>query len=253
MDVFCDYALHYDALNQGKNYQVEVDYIHRLVQRFCPSCKDILELGCGTGIHASLLASKGLSVYGVDQSKKMIDLAEQKKAPGVSYEVCDIRKLRLERHFDVIISLFHVLSYQVSERDLSSMLETVERHLRPGGIFIFDFWYAPAVLAQRPSERLRSSETDKLFIERFAKPTLKERENLVEVQYNFKIKDKESGEVSEFFENHPMRYFTIKELEDKMASYQLKTLLAEEWLTEDPPSENTWGVCMAVQKRIAAT
>ena len=49
--------------------------------------------------------------------------------------------------------MFTVLGYQLEDIDLMAALATVRRHLDPGGLFIFDVWNGPAVLAVRPGER----------------------------------------------------------------------------------------------------
>ena len=54
--VFDAYAAYYDLLYKDKDYAGETEYVHRLIQRFNPGAKSILELGSGTGKHARLLA-----------------------------------------------------------------------------------------------------------------------------------------------------------------------------------------------------
>ncbi|MBL7937685.1 MAG: class I SAM-dependent methyltransferase, partial [Bacteroidia bacterium] len=63
--VFETYSQYYDLLYKDKNYISETDYIVSLIETFNLSTKNILELGCGTGIHASLLAEKGYYVEGI--------------------------------------------------------------------------------------------------------------------------------------------------------------------------------------------
>jgi len=62
--VFADYARYYDLLYRDKDYSAEAQYVAGLVRKFHPSARSILELGSGTGIHASLLAEKGFTVHG---------------------------------------------------------------------------------------------------------------------------------------------------------------------------------------------
>ena len=70
--VFDEYARYYDLLYQDKDYQAEADYVAGLIRRFHPEARSILELGSGTGIHASLLAKKGFTVHGVERSPEML-------------------------------------------------------------------------------------------------------------------------------------------------------------------------------------
>ena len=52
-------ANYYDLIYQDKNYLKEVEYIKNLIAEFADNKESILELGCGTGKHASLLAEEG--------------------------------------------------------------------------------------------------------------------------------------------------------------------------------------------------
>jgi SAM-dependent methyltransferase len=158
VDVFGNYARYYDLLYRDKDYLGETQFIQNLIQAHAPKAKSILELGCGTGIHASLLAQQNFQIYGVDISHEMLQKASDRfsKLPAevssrLNFAHGDIRQLRLNHTFDVILSLFHVISYQTSNDDLMAAFKTVKQHLKPGGIFIFDIWYGPAVLSDRPS------------------------------------------------------------------------------------------------------
>ena len=116
MSVFGKYSSYYDLLYRDKDYEKEVEYVHRLIQKFSPGAKSILNLGCGTGQHDILLAEKGYSVTGVDLSEEMLCAAKAKildnKANGLDVTFCqrDVRNLVLDQKFDAVVSLFHVMS-----------------------------------------------------------------------------------------------------------------------------------------------
>ncbi|WP_341999478.1 hypothetical protein [Chlorogloeopsis sp. ULAP02] len=67
MSVFGNYARYYDLLYRDKDYVGEALFIRRLIQNHAPEAQDILELGCGTGNHAVLLAKEGYKVHGVEE------------------------------------------------------------------------------------------------------------------------------------------------------------------------------------------
>ena len=58
------------------------------------------------------------------------------------------------RHGDATVMMFAVLGYFPGNSDVQAALDSARRHLRPGGLFFCDMWYGPAVLSQRPSERI---------------------------------------------------------------------------------------------------
>jgi SAM-dependent methyltransferase len=254
MNVFKNYARYYDLLYQDKNYAQEAEFIHQLIQGYAPKANQLLELGCGTGSHALLLAKQGYRIHGVDFSPEMLQQACDRvsKLPPelsslLSFTAGDIRSVRLNQTFDVILSLFHVISYQIANEDLQSAFETVRAHLRPGGIFIFDVWYGPAVLTHYPSVRIKRLKDDEIKVTRIAEPTVFPNENIVDVNYQILIQEVNSSASEEFHEIHRMRYLFKTEIELILQQYKMKLLICREWLTDEEPGFNTWGVYFIVQ------
>ena len=153
--IFDAYSTYYDLLYRDKDYAAESKFISEILESHIGSKKgSILELGCGTGIHAEHLSNMGFDVTGVDLSAKMIEVARSRSSKTfnskIKFAVSDVRSVRLNSKFDSVISLFHVASYQTSNFDILSMFETASTHLKSNGIFIFDCWYGPAVLSNPP-------------------------------------------------------------------------------------------------------
>jgi SAM-dependent methyltransferase len=249
VDVFGNYARYYDLLYRDKDYLGETQFIQNLIQTHAPKAKSILELGCGTGIHASLLAQQDYQVYGVDISHEMLQQASDRlsKLPAevssrLNFTHSDIRKIRLNQTFDVVISLFHVISYQTSNEDLTATLETVKQHLKPGGILIFDCWYGPAVLSDRPTVRVKRLEDDSIQVTRIAEPVMHPNTNLVDVNYHVFMKAKSSKAVEELHETHTMRYLFKPEIDQLCHSFQFKEIEFCEWITGSQAGFNTWNV-----------
>jgi SAM-dependent methyltransferase len=254
MTVFGPYSRYYDLLYRDKDYAGEAEYVHGLLQKHHPVAKSILDLGCGTGRHDLLLAQKGYNVNGVDLSGEMLAVAERQIEEGVikahksgsvlplSFSQGDLRSIRLNRTFDAVISLFHVMSYQATNDDLLAAFVTARNHLAPGGVFIFDCWYGPAVLTDRPAVRIRSLEDNEIAVTRFAEPVIHPNENLVDVNYLVFVRDKASGEVEELKETHRMRYLFLPEIKLLLRDAGLSIVEAREWVTERQPGFDTWGV-----------
>jgi ubiquinone/menaquinone biosynthesis C-methylase UbiE len=140
-------SYYYDLVvgHQGynKDYVKEVEFIHDVIQNYTTEAQSILDLGCGTGYHAALLAKKGYSVHGVDLSAEMLEQAKtrvenQTMASCLSFSQGNVCTIRLDRQFDVVLALFHVVNYQVTNQDLLATFATVKNHLKAGGIFICD-------------------------------------------------------------------------------------------------------------------
>lgn len=253
--VFSSYASYYDLLYRDKEYAAEAEYVAGLIRRFHPSARSILELGSGTGIHASHLAKQGYEVTGIDISPYMVNIARsnalsfpqsQPESPPVFSEG-DIRSVRLPRTFDAVIALFHVISYQTTNADVTAAFATARHHLKPGGIFIFDVWYGPAVLTERPEVRIKRMADDQTEITRLAEPVLHPNENRVDVHYHMFARDLATQAVAELKETHAMRYFFKPEIELIAARATFQCLHDEEWLTGKAIGCDTWGACFVLK------
>lgn len=250
MSVFERYARYYDLLYRDKPYKQEADYIHELILSHAPRAKVLVELGCGTGIHAEHLAHAGMEVYGADLSDWMLERAESRRAKlaknvseRMHFSLGDARSVRLGVKADAVISLFHVMSYQSESADLQAIFATAREHLRPGGVFIFDVWYGPAVLSDRPAVRMKVYEDHELKITRIAEPALHLERNLVDVRYHIIAWNKSTGDYSETDETHHMRYLFSPEIELFAAQAGFALVDSHEWMSGRKPGFDTWGVC----------
>lgn len=121
-------------------------------------------------------------------------------------------------------------------------------HLNPGGLFIFDFWYDPAVKAQKPVVRVKRMRDKKVGIYRIAEPVINTNENRANVNDRIIERNKSTGQFTTMQEEHPMRHLSLSKIDLFSASAGFKRLDAEKFLTGNAPSEVTWGVCVVRQK-----
>lgn len=242
------YARAYDALYEGKDYGGECDVILRVLHEAGGrELRRILDLGCGTGSHALVLGRRGLEVVGVDRSAEMTEIAREKAAelpPGrrPTFVAADIGNTRLGETFDAVIMMFAVLGYQQANADVVDALATARAHLDHGGLLAFDVWYGPAVLSERPSERIKVAEAGSRRIIRVASGSLDTRCHLCTVDYRLWILDG-TQPVDEVAESHVVRYFFPLELELflETAGFSLLRLGAFPDFATDP-DESTWNV-----------
>ena len=253
MKIFDKYSDYYDLLYKDKDYAAEVDYVNRLIKKYLPDAKSILDMGCGTGNHDFLLTERGYHVTGIDNSEVNIEKANSKlaafnsKSSILDFKKGDIRNIRLNQTFDVVISLFHVMSYQNTNDDLGAAFTTAKVHLKQGGLFIFDCWYGPAVLTDRPEVRVKSAEDKAISVIRIAEPEMIANENIVKVNYQVIIKDKLTEKVNELREIHKMRYLFKPEIEDMLDKLGFAPVGFTEWMTEQAPGFDTWNVCFVAR------
>jgi len=197
MSVFGRYADWYDLFYADKDYRAEAVFVDRTLRAHGAVGGGLLEIGCGTGAHARWLATRGWRICGIDASEGMLARARRRFAEAsvehpraAEFLLGDARSFELGRRFDAAVSLFHVMSYQAEPSELARAMMAVRRHLHSGGLFLFDFWYGPAVLAQMPETRLRTVENDRYCVVRKATPTLHEERQVVDVRYDFEVTDK---------------------------------------------------------------
>jgi SAM-dependent methyltransferase len=246
------YANCYDALYNEKNYQAECDLIEQLFRTYADGqVKRVLDLGCGTGNHALPLSARGFEVIGVDRSESMLAQARNKAAqsayskPAVFHKA-DLRDLDLHRHFDAVLIMFAVLGYQLTNADVIAALRAARRHLRSRGLLLFDVWYGPAVLFQRPSGRRKIIPTSVGKLLRASTSELDTRRQTCTVRYHVWTFAAEQL-LSENEEEHTVRYFFPLELSLFLESsgFALVRLGAFPQFDAEP-DEKSWNVlCVA--------
>jgi SAM-dependent methyltransferase len=254
-DVFDRYGAYYDLLYRDKDYTGEADYVARTLRAADPTARTVLEFGSGTGRHGRLLADRGFHVLGVERSDAMVSTAQRSAVEGASpsngrfdCRQGDIRTIEIGRHFDVVLSLFHVVSYQTGNADLQRTFANAARHLRPRGLFLFDVWHGPAVLSERPSVRIKRVEDEATQLWRLAEPTLDTNASTVSVRYTVLAGSKSDGRLTTFEEEHRMRYLFPADIDLLAQHAGFDVERAEEFVTGRPSSDHTWGVAYLLRK-----
>lgn len=258
------YADQYDLLYSEKDYEAECDLIEEVFRRYGQGkVETILDLGCGTGSHAIPLARRGYDVTGVDLSPDMLKHAQEKatanppSAIGHSPSAIghlptllqgDVRSVDLGRQFDAAVMMFAVLGYQLTNDDVLAALRTVYRHLRPGGLFVCDFWYGPAVLALQPGDRVKVIPLNEGKLIRAASSRLDIPRHLCEIYYHLWHLDGDRV-LSEAEEAHRMRFFFPLELELALTQVglTLQSLTAFPDLAR-PANETIWNALAVAQR-----
>jgi Cyclopropane fatty acid synthase and related methyltransferases len=256
MSVFGKYSSYYDLLYKDKDYSAEANFVCGLIERYKPGASSVLELGCGSGRHALEFAKKGLSIHGVDLSLEMLAEAENEKkrapenlAAKLSFSQGDMRELDIDSHFDSVLSLFHVVSYLPTLADIKTAFLKVHEHLNPGGIFIFDVWYAPAVVSEQPTVRVKKMANSDIEVTRIAEPVWHPNECWVDVCYKVFIRDIKANVIEELdTEVHRMRYLSYPEIEILAELCGMEIVHSGEWMTEKKPGGDTWGVFFVLRK-----
>ena len=139
--------MNYDALAdlyelQYAHYRDDFSFYTRLADDYG---SPILELGAGSARLSAALARAGHTVTALELSSKMIQigqarLQEAKFQERVTYKQGDMREVRLEGRFPLVIAPFNTLMHAYTLADQDATLRTVREHLEPGGHFAFDLY-----------------------------------------------------------------------------------------------------------------
>ena len=72
-----DYSAIYDFLYTKKNYTKETKLLKKILKKYLPQSKSLLDLGCGTGQYSNLMTKLQLNIVGVDRSSSMLKIAKK--------------------------------------------------------------------------------------------------------------------------------------------------------------------------------
>ena len=248
MEIFGDYSYYYNIFYEDKDYQKEAGVVKKFADAFWHGeerISRIIDIGCGTGRHDIVLAQTwdGIHIDGIDISNKMIDIAKAKAynhGLGINYSCCDIRKYKTNCCYDMAFSLFHVMSYMNSNEDIICAFKSIRDSLKSDGLFVFDVWYGPGVLTDRPVIRIKRKNYDGKEIMRVATPVIYANKNVVDVNYEIVIIDKHSQRANIIKETHSMRYFFYPEIEFYLKNTGFKLEQCVDCNTLDKTDFNSW-------------
>lgn len=99
---------------------------------FVPKCVTLLDVGCGSGELSNEYLKKSKQVYGVDSSKKSIEVAKR-KYPTIKFRLAPAERLPFEDNFVDVVVMTDVLEHVKDER---KTLEEVYRVMKPKGTLI---------------------------------------------------------------------------------------------------------------------
>lgn len=208
--MFSKSAQYYDEIYASidKDYAAEASKAHQFIQKYKKTKgKQLLDVACGTGFHASLL-SKYYQVEGLDLDAKMLAVAK-KKHPKIRFHQGDMTDFDLGRQFDVIVCLFSSIGYVKTKPRLQKAIKTMSRHLLPGGVLLVEPWFTSG---QWHPGRASMTQVNKpeLKIVRMSYSGQKAKISTIEFQYLIGT----SKGIEHSLEIHELGLFTHKEYMD---------------------------------------
>jgi ubiquinone/menaquinone biosynthesis C-methylase UbiE len=131
----------YDALYHFKDYEAASQQLHEWIQTQNPGARTLLDTACGTGKHLEYL-QKHYQVQGLDINAEMLEIARS-RCPQVPFYKENMTDFTLGQSFDVVTCLFSSIAYVKTLENLQRAVQSMARHLQPGGLLIMEPWFSP--------------------------------------------------------------------------------------------------------------
>ena len=141
MNAYGALAASYDRLTNDVDYKAIVDFYGEILNREGLEPRTAVDLACGTGSVALILAQRGLLVIAVDMSGDMLCEASQKAMEAqlpIQFVCQKLQELWLPRGVDLAVCALDSIDYITDPEDCKTAMKRIYKVLNPGGCFIFD-------------------------------------------------------------------------------------------------------------------
>ena len=186
-----DFAKYYDIFYKKKDYKKEVEFLKKFIKKE----DKIIDVGCGTGIHASILEKDNYNIDGLDINVEMLNIARTRLRGNLYNQ--NMLNINVNTKYDVIISMFAVINHLKNIKELENTLKNFKKILNINGKIIIDL-HNP----QSSGEKIDIYDNIKrTMIWKYDKYTKIETSNII-----FNINNKE------YKTSHTFRIFNIEEI-----------------------------------------
>ncbi len=191
-------------------------------RRTCRGALRVLELGSGYGRVLAALASPERRVVGLERDSEFLALARRnlrrlspRKRRSVRLVHGDLRDFKLAERFERVLLPYNALYCLLSQRAALGCFRSVQRALKPGGVFAFDVWNAAAFDAAigtlaDDDEPIVSLSYDARTWDVFERSCVRRARKRLDVTYHYV--PREGGAVHQIV--IPQRYYLAAEVDD---------------------------------------
>lgn len=241
-----EFATIYDELiYEDINYDKIAEKVVNLCKENNVNFDNYLDLACGTGNVAIKVAKYFNSLYAVDLSDEMLNMAFEKfkKNKIKAKVICqDMSELSLNKKFDLITSVLDSTNYITETEALENYFLKVNEHLSENGLFIFDinsYYKLSTVLG----DNIYTYSSDDVFY------TWENsfEDDIVNMFLTFFVKQ-ENNLYEKFEEEHFERAYSEEYIEDILKKCQFKILNKFEGYSNEEVKENSERILYVVGK-----
>lgn len=247
MAIYREFARFYASGPYPEYSRRMAELLPAVLERFGAKPRTLLDLACGEGTFAVLMAQRGFKVTGVDASPEMLRYArERAEEAGVEVQFIeqDMRTLSLPEKFDLVTCWYDSLNYLLEYEELAKTFANVARVLNLGGLFIFDMntIYALAVFWQQRPCHIELDTPEMLVIHHH--PSYDFERNLARLVITGFAREGEGWQRMD--EEHYERGYTLAEIRKALSAARLEELACfgnlREMSEPKPDSGRVWFV-----------
>lgn len=241
----------YECVSDGKDKIQEIDFWAKSIQAHG---QPALELGSGTGRMYIPLLEKGFDITGIDTSDDMMDRCRARcQTRGLKPQLYNqsMLELRLPRQFSLAFLPSGSLGLFIADDDIRRMFERVMAHLKPGGVFIYEY--------QPVSDAIEKAGGSSNWIGDWVRGpdgvilAWRNRWRRDPVAHTweclFVVEKYVEGRLVETEANERTgRYFTAAEALEYASVAGFEDIRATKWLTDEPPDADTQVITVRCRK-----
>jgi SAM-dependent methyltransferase len=204
----------------------------------------VLDLCCGQGRHAVLLAKRGYRVTGQDLNHEYLDIAaESARVAGFGMETVrsDMRVIPFAERFDAIINMFTAFGYLESEEEDLRVLQAIARALKPGGRLLMDLLNREWVVANYAEKDWHAGEDGTLYLERRRLDLATSRNHVTFTAVSPQGGRREVG-------GHHVRLYTLTEVVELLTASGLRLIEVYGGFEDEPYSIATRRMIVVAEK-----
>jgi SAM-dependent methyltransferase len=249
----------YELMSDRIDHSKEIDFWSRCIEE---SGEPVLELGSGTGRIFIPLLEQGFEIVGLDTSEDMMARCFARcQAKGLKAELHEQSMLAFDlyRDFGLIFLDSGGLGLFTSDDAIHATFKSVMTHLKPGGLFVFEFQPVPPEVGEKTQANTEvkwggdswngdwlKGSGDAIIAWRLRRKYdpathIWEMLFIIEKFINGTLVETEVNE-------RTGKFFTVNEAVQYARAAGFKDIRASDWLTEDPPGDNSKVITVRCKK-----